>query len=105
MPRFGMVIDTKKCVGCMDCVVACQTENDVPTGFCKDWIVRCLVSFIDFGPTVLRLAGVDVPSQVDGRAFLGKGVSMKEVDARDELVVVGVVQFSRQLKRDRVGVG
>ena len=33
MPRFGMVIDTKQCVGCMDCVVACQTENDVPEGF------------------------------------------------------------------------
>jgi len=42
------------------------------------------VSFIDFGPTVLQLAGVDIPSQVDGRAFLGKGVSMKEVSARDE---------------------
>ena len=39
MPRFGMVIDTLKCVGCMDCVVACQTENDVPQGFCRDWIV------------------------------------------------------------------
>ena len=31
--RFGMVIDTRKCVGCMDCVVACQTENDVPQGY------------------------------------------------------------------------
>ena len=39
MPRFGMVIDTLKCVGCMDCVVACQTENDVPQGYCRDWIV------------------------------------------------------------------
>ena len=38
MARFGMVIDTRKCVGCMDCVVACQTENDVPQGFCRDWI-------------------------------------------------------------------
>ena len=38
MARFGMVIDTKKCVGCMDCVVACKTENDVPEGFNKDWI-------------------------------------------------------------------
>jgi len=37
-PRFGMVIDTRKCVGCMDCVVACQTENDVPQGYCRDWI-------------------------------------------------------------------
>lgn len=33
-----MVIDTKKCVGCMDCVVACKTENEVPEGFDRDWI-------------------------------------------------------------------
>lgn len=38
MARYGMVIDTKKCVGCQDCVVACQTENNVPLGFCRDWI-------------------------------------------------------------------
>ena len=38
MARYGMVIDTRKCVGCMDCVVACQTENDVPAGYCRDWI-------------------------------------------------------------------
>ena len=24
----------------MDCVVACKTENDVPDGFCRDWIVK-----------------------------------------------------------------
>jgi Fe-S-cluster-containing dehydrogenase component len=33
-----MVIDTAKCVGCMDCVVACKTENNVPEGFNRDWI-------------------------------------------------------------------
>jgi len=38
MSRFAMVIDTKKCVGCMDCVVACKTENNVPEGFNRDWI-------------------------------------------------------------------
>ena len=38
MARYGMVIDTIKCVGCMDCVVACKTENDVPEGFNRDWI-------------------------------------------------------------------
>ncbi|KAA3609251.1 MAG: 4Fe-4S dicluster domain-containing protein [Calditrichaeota bacterium] len=40
MARYGMVIDTKKCVGCADCVVACKTENNVPDGYCRDWIVE-----------------------------------------------------------------
>jgi Fe-S-cluster-containing dehydrogenase component len=39
LARYAMVIDTKKCVGCMDCVVACKTENQVPQGFDRDWIV------------------------------------------------------------------
>ena len=40
------------------------------------------VEFVDFGPTVLALAGVDAPNGIDGRAFLG--VDAAEVDARDE---------------------
>jgi uncharacterized sulfatase len=31
-----------------------------------------LVSFVDFAPTVLSLAGVEVPAHMQGRAFLGK---------------------------------
>jgi Fe-S-cluster-containing dehydrogenase component len=38
MARYAMVIDTKKCVGCADCVVACKTENNIPDGYCRDWI-------------------------------------------------------------------
>jgi Fe-S-cluster-containing dehydrogenase component len=38
--RYAMTIDTKKCVGCSDCVVACKTENDVADGYCRDWIVE-----------------------------------------------------------------
>jgi len=38
MARFGMVIDTRRCVGCMACVVACKTENEVPAGLNRDWI-------------------------------------------------------------------
>ncbi|TWT69299.1 sulfatase-like hydrolase/transferase [Crateriforma conspicua] len=32
-----------------------------------------LVSSIDFGPTVLRLAGVEIPTHVQGQPFLGDG--------------------------------
>jgi len=35
-----MAIDTIKCVGCSDCVVACQTENNVAIGSARDWIVE-----------------------------------------------------------------
>jgi Fe-S-cluster-containing dehydrogenase component len=38
--RYAMAVDTKKCVGCSDCVVACQVENKVPIGFCRDWVVE-----------------------------------------------------------------
>jgi len=40
MARYAMVVDTRRCVGCADCVVACQTENRVPLGHCRDWIVQ-----------------------------------------------------------------
>ena len=42
------------------------------------------VSFIDFGPTVLNLAGLSVPEEMDGSAFLGKGTTAKELASRDE---------------------
>lgn len=38
--RYAMAIDTRKCVGCSDCVVACQIENSVPVGYCRDWITE-----------------------------------------------------------------
>jgi len=46
--------------------------------------VEGFVSFVDFGATVLNVAGVAVPEYMDGRPFLGAGVEMDEVNARDE---------------------
>jgi len=46
--------------------------------------VKGFVSFIDFGPTLLQLAGVNVPDAVDGRPFLGEEISMDDVNRRDE---------------------
>lgn len=41
------------------------------------------VSFVDFAPTVLNLAGINVPLDMDGRAFLGPGISKQEVAQRN----------------------
>ncbi len=42
------------------------------------------VSFIDFGATVLNLAGINIPEKMDGKPFLGKGITAEILDERDE---------------------
>lgn len=37
-PRWGMVIDVRKCVGCMACRAACKSDNDVPLGVHRTWV-------------------------------------------------------------------
>jgi Fe-S-cluster-containing dehydrogenase component len=38
--RYAMAVDTKKCVGCSDCVISCQAENKIPVGYCRDWVIE-----------------------------------------------------------------
>lgn len=37
--RYAMTVDTRRCVGCNSCVIACKQENRVAQGATRDWIV------------------------------------------------------------------
>ncbi len=37
--RIAMAMDTRKCVGCNACAVACKTENALPAEVFRDWVV------------------------------------------------------------------
>lgn len=62
------------------------------------------VSFMDLGPTLLHLAGIQIPEQMDGTPFLGTDISLKKLNARDEVYGYGdrfdeLYAFNRTLRK------
>lgn len=44
------------------------------------------VQFVDLSATVLNLAGLEIPKQIDGKPFLGKGVTLDELNTRQTTI-------------------
>lgn len=44
------------------------------------------VEFVDLGPTTLHLAGISIPKGMDGRPFMGPGVTRADLESRDEAI-------------------
>jgi Fe-S-cluster-containing dehydrogenase component len=38
--RYTMAVDTARCVGCNACVITCKTENALPNGGFRSWVVQ-----------------------------------------------------------------
>lgn len=62
------------------------------------------VSFVDFAPTLLHLAGVNVCKIMDGKPFLGASISLKQLNKRDEVYGYGdrfgeLYAFNRTLRK------
>lgn len=48
-----------------------------------------VISFMDFGPTLLHLAGLEIPRQMDGSPFLGEEIYLSKLNERDEVYGYG----------------
>lgn len=46
--------------------------------------VKGFVSFVDLAPTVLSLAGIEIPKGMDGKPFLGENVTAEDLNSRNE---------------------
>ena len=53
MPRYGMVIDLKRCYGCYACSMACKTANHTPPGV---FWARVLMGEVGTYPNAVRQA-------------------------------------------------
>ena len=50
---------------------------------------NAIVSFIDFAPTLLHLAGVQLPDHLDGTPFMGKGIGGSDLECMDLVYCYG----------------
>lgn len=64
------------------------------------------VSFMDLGPTLLHLAGISIPEGIEGTPFLGKDISLEQLNDRDEVYGYGdrfdeLYAFNRTVRKGK----
>jgi tetrathionate reductase subunit B len=62
--EYAFIVDSRKCIGCGECVRACNMENKVPEGFVRTWVERY---------TVAKDGNLTVDSTYDIAQRKGKG--------------------------------
>lgn len=77
-----------------------RDKLDLPVGGHVDGFV----SFMDFAPTLLHLAGLDIPSEMDGTPFLREDLPLKVLNERKEAFGYGdrfdeLYAFTRTVRR------
>lgn len=40
--QYAMVIDSGKCIDCRACLVSCKVQNNIPTGFSRNWVKQAV---------------------------------------------------------------
>ncbi len=65
------------------------------------------VSFVDLGPTIMHLAGIDIPQHIDGTPILGKDISKKDMDSKNTAYGYGdrfdeLYAFNRTLRKGNI---
>ena len=85
MPRYGMVIDLKRCYGCYACVMACKVKNHTPPGV---FWARVLKDEVGTYPNTLRQALPVLCMQCDEPSCLEVCPTGATVKQDDGIVVV-----------------
>ena len=115
MARYGMVIDTKRCVACHACTIACKQFNHLPNGVMytnvlTDGVVKEAVEGLKASPDFLGQFAVALAekwsegeppvissSEADSlkayfaakaKALLDKGVTINKVNGKDTLLTI-----------------